>query len=74
MTNPANTFAFGRRSGPCMESLRLAWSDAADDACEAYVAWRDANQSARADAFIVYRAALDREQAAASALQHGAIA
>lgn len=47
----------------------LAWSDAADDACAAYLAWRDADRSGEADAFVVYRAALDREEAAARALQ-----
>jgi hypothetical protein len=47
----------------------LAWSDADDDATAAYLAWRDADPSGEADAFVVYRAALDREEAAARALQ-----
>jgi hypothetical protein len=49
--------------------LRLAWSDAADDVREAYLAWRDADRAQRAEAFIVYQAALDREEAAARTLQ-----
>ena len=35
--------------------LRLAWLDAADDAHEAYIDWRDAERAAEADAFVVYR-------------------
>jgi hypothetical protein len=54
-----------RRSG----DLQLAWLDAADDAHEAYLAWRYAERAAREDAFVVYHAALDREEAAAHALQ-----
>jgi hypothetical protein len=50
--------------------LRLAWLDAADDAHEAYIDWRDAERAAEADAFVVYRAALDREETAARNLQH----
>jgi hypothetical protein len=61
------------RAGPLADrraaDLLLAWIDAADDAHEAYLAWRDADQSERTDAFVVYRAALDREEAAARALQ-----
>jgi hypothetical protein len=49
--------------------LQMAWFDAADDAHEAYLAWRDSDSGQRADAFYVYQAALDREQAAAHALQ-----
>ena len=49
--------------------LQLAWFDAADDAHEAYLAWRDAERGHRATAFVVYQAALDREEAAAHALQ-----
>jgi hypothetical protein len=49
--------------------LRRAWVDAADDAREAYVAWGDADRTARTGAFLVYRAARDREEAAARALQ-----
>jgi hypothetical protein len=54
-----------RRSG----NLQAAWFDAADDAYEAYLAWRDADRDERREAFAVYQAALDREEAAAHALQ-----
>jgi hypothetical protein len=49
--------------------LHLAWLDAADDAHEAYLAWRDTDRTQRSEAFVVYQAALDREEAAARALQ-----
>ena len=49
--------------------LQLAWQDAADDVHESYLAWRDAERGERTQAFIVYQAALDREEAAARALQ-----
>lgn len=55
----------GRRSA----DLQLAWLDAADDVQEAYLAWRDADRADRVDGFVVYSAALDREEAAARALQ-----
>ena len=61
---PSGVFA-GRRCA----NLQLAWLDAADDTDEAYVLWRDAARVDQADAFVVYRAALDREEAAAQALQ-----
>jgi hypothetical protein len=54
---------------PRWTAVLLAWSDADDDATAAYLAWRDADRSGEADAFVVYRAALDREEAAARALQ-----
>ena len=66
---PRGAFA-GRRSA----DLQLAWIDAADDAYEAYLIWRDAARADQADAFVVYRAALDREEAAAHALQREASA
>jgi hypothetical protein len=50
-------------------NLILAWVDAADDAGDAYLAWRNADRAAHGDAFAVYQAALVREEAAASALQ-----
>ena len=56
-----------RRSG----DLEVAWFDAADDAYAAYLAWRDAERSDRTPAFLAYQAALDREEAAARALQLG---
>jgi hypothetical protein len=49
--------------------LQVAWGDAAEDASEAYLAWRDAERDQRTEAFVVYQAALDREEAAARALQ-----
>jgi hypothetical protein len=45
--------------------LKLAWRDAADDAHESYMDWRDSDRVAEADAFAVYQAALDREETAA---------
>jgi hypothetical protein len=54
-----------RRSG----ELQVAWFDAADDVHDAYLAWRDADRDERVEAFLVYQAALDREEAAARALQ-----
>jgi hypothetical protein len=54
-----------RRSG----NLEVAWFDAADDAYEAYLAWRDADRDERREAFAFYQAGLDREEAAAHALQ-----
>jgi hypothetical protein len=49
--------------------LQLAWVDAADDAHEAYLAWGDAAKADRSAAFVAYQAALDREEAAARALE-----
>ena len=54
--------AFGARRSA---DLKLAWLDAADDAHEAYIDWRDAKRATEADAFVVYQAALDREETAA---------
>jgi hypothetical protein len=59
----------GPIAAPRWTDVLLAWSDADDDANAAYLAWRDADRSGEADAFVVYRAALDREEAAARALQ-----
>jgi hypothetical protein len=50
-------------------NVQLAWLDAADDVREAYLAWRDADRAQRAEAFLAYNAALDREEAAARTLQ-----
>jgi hypothetical protein len=49
--------------------LQLAWLDAADDASEAYIAWRGTDGRREPEAYAVYLAALDREEAAARALQ-----
>jgi hypothetical protein len=56
-------------ASPRSADLLLAWVDAADDAQAAYVVWRDADRADQADAYCVYRAAIDREEAAARALQ-----
>ena len=42
---------------------------AADNAHEAYIDWRASDRTEAADAYAVYHAALDREEAAARALQ-----
>jgi hypothetical protein len=51
--------------------LVAAWKAARDDAAHAYAAWRDRTGD---DAFAVYRAAADREDAAAAALEARAAA
>lgn len=61
---PGGAFAAWRCAG-----LQLAWVDAADDCREAYLAWRDADRTERPEAFLAYQAALDREEAAAGALE-----
>jgi hypothetical protein len=67
---PSSTiFTTGAFASRRSADLQLAWLDAADDAHEAYVAWRDADRSEQPNAFLVYRAALDREEAAARALE-----
>ena len=55
----------GRRSA----DLQLAWTAAADDAHAAYIDWCASDRAEEADAYAVYQAALDREEAAARALQ-----
>ena len=50
-------------------NLQLAWIDAADDVQDAYAAWLRADRTERANAFTAYQAALDREEAAARALE-----
>ena len=54
---------------PRWNDVLLAWSDAADDAHSAYRAWCAADRAGRDDAFVVFFAALDREEAAACALE-----
>ena len=49
--------------------LQLAWIDAADDVQDAYAAWLWADRTEQANAFTAYQAALDREEAAARALE-----
>jgi hypothetical protein len=62
-------FTSGALGDRRMADLKLAWLDAADDAHEAYIDWRDAERASELDAFVVYRAALDREETAAHTLQ-----
>jgi hypothetical protein len=69
MRTSARIFIAGGCAVPRSSDLLLAWSDAADDAQAAYLAWCNAERAGQADAFVVYRAALDREEAAATALQ-----
>jgi hypothetical protein len=69
MSTSQSIFTGGALATRRSADLQLAWFDAADDAREAYLAWRDADREQRADAFAVYQAALDREEAAAHALQ-----
>jgi hypothetical protein len=69
MRTSAHIFPVGPFGTARTTDVLLAWSDAADDAYAAYLAWRDADRSDEADAFVGYRAALDREEAAARALQ-----
>jgi hypothetical protein len=51
--------------GPDGDALAAAWKAARDEAMGAYGAWR---HGATREAFAVYRAAADREDAAAAAL------
>jgi hypothetical protein len=53
------------------EELLDAWRLAAEDARLALGAWRSAPSASRADAYHVYRAALEREAKAADVLAHG---
>ena len=70
MTFSLNLLPNGAFADRRTANLQLAWIDAGDDAHEAYLAWRDADRADEPRAFDVYRAALDREEAAARALQH----
>jgi hypothetical protein len=69
MTPSPNIFISGPDTARRSADLLLAWSDAADDAEAAYQAWRHAERAEEAEAYVVYKAALDREEAAADALQ-----
>jgi hypothetical protein len=51
--------------GPAFNAVYDAWSDAHEEAEDAYVTWRS---SGSPDAYAVYRAAQDREDAAQDAL------
>jgi hypothetical protein len=54
-----------RPGASVFECLRVAWIEAQGEAHAAYLGWRDA---ARADGYVVYRAAQDRADAAQDAL------
>ena len=69
MSSSPSIFTSGTLLARRLADLRLAWLDAADDAHEAYLAWRDGDRAESPRAFRVYRAALDREEAAARALE-----
>jgi hypothetical protein len=58
---------------PRIEDLFDAWAFAADEARRALDAWQTCHTSERADAFAVYRAALDREGKAAEVFAAGAL-
>jgi hypothetical protein len=49
------------------ETRRRAWIDAREEARLAYRAWAETQKPERAAAFVVYRAAEEREEAAARA-------
>jgi hypothetical protein len=51
--------------GPAFNAVYDAWSDAHEEAEEAYITWR---RSSARDDYAVYRAAQDREDAAQDAL------
>lgn len=69
MRTSSTIFLNGALSIRRATDLHLAWLDAEDDAHEAYLAWRDGDGEEQADAFAVYVAALDREEAAARELE-----
>jgi hypothetical protein len=69
MSTSQRSFTGGALATRRWADLMLAWFDAAEEANEAYAAWRDDARDRCAEAFVVYRAALDREEAAAHALQ-----
>lgn len=49
------------------ETRRRAWMEAREEARLAYRAWAEAQKPERSAAFVVYRAAEEREEAAATA-------
>jgi hypothetical protein len=69
MEPSASIFMSGPLAARRSADLLLAWLDAADDVHDAYAAWLRAERPEEAGAFTAYRAALDREEAAANALQ-----
>lgn len=69
MEPSSSIFLSGPLAGHRSADLQLAWVDAADDVHDAYAAWLRAERTERANTFAAYRAALDREEAAARALE-----
>jgi hypothetical protein len=69
MEPSTSIFLTGPLAGRRSADLQLAWVDAADDVHDAYAAWLRVERAERADAFAAYQAALDREEAAARALE-----
>ena len=66
---PSSIFLTGPLAARRSAYLQLAWVDAADDVQDAYAAWLHAERAERTNAFTAYQAALDREEAAAHALE-----
>jgi hypothetical protein len=64
MRIPASSFHPASITTRHSANLELSWLDAADDADDAYIAWRDSDHADQQIAYVVYRAALDREEAA----------
>ena len=64
-TEPVDAFPF-----PPRLSFEDPWRAAADDAAEAYRAWCEAPPAQRDEAYVTYRAAEEREAAAAADLPH----
>jgi hypothetical protein len=69
MEPSSSIFISGPLAARRAADLQLAWIDAADDVQDAYVAWHRAEPAERDNSFTAYRAALDREEAAACALE-----
>jgi hypothetical protein len=69
MEHSSGIFIAGPLGARRSADLQLAWVDAADDVHDAYAAWLRAERAERTNAFAAYRAALDREEAAAQALE-----
>jgi hypothetical protein len=66
---PSSIFLTGPLAAQRSADLELAWVDAADDVHDAYAGWLRAKRAERINAFTAYQAALDREEAAAHALE-----
>ena len=69
MEPSSSIFISGPLAARRSADLLLAWLDAADDVQDAYVAWLRAERADHANGFAAYQAALDREEAAARALE-----